>query len=199
MNEHRAADAQRADERRADERRAAERRAGAGRRAGDLHPADGLVDELDEAVLADLARLVGTADPVPAGLVERALFALTLENLRAEMMELRHVETPALAARGNEADEREMVRVSTITFACEPVTVMITMSESPTGGLCIDGWVAPAERYRVELYRPGDHIGVDSDEDGAFVLFDVPYGPTCLALRRADGTGPTVCTPVIEL
>ena len=163
------------------------------------HGPDGLVDAVDDAVLADLARVLDIIDPVPDGLVDRALFALTLEGLRAEMMELRHIETPALVARSNEADEREMVRVSTITFACEPVTVMITMSESPTGGLCIDGWIAPADRYRVELYRPGDHIGVDSDEDGAFVLFDVPYGPTCLALRRADGTGPTVCTPVIEL
>src|SRR5690606_21044851 len=116
-------------------------------------------------------------DPVPVDLVDRTLFALTLEGLRAEMMELRHVETPALAARSQET-EREMVRVSTITFACEPVTVMVNLSQSPTGqGLCIDGWVAPADRYRIELYRPGDQIGVDSDEDGAFVLFDVPSGP----------------------
>lgn len=159
---------------------------------------DGLLDELDEVVLADLARVLTQVDPVPDGLAERSLLALSLEGLQAEMMELRQVETPELVARGPEA-EREMVRVTTITFACEPVTVMIDLSQDPAGGLCIDGWVAPAEQYRVELYRPGGHMGVDTDEDGAFVLLDVPTGPSCLALRRADGDGPTVCTPVIEL
>jgi len=157
------------------------------------------LDAQDEALLTDLQRLFETADPVPEHLAGMSLFALTVEQLQADMLELEHVDTPALAARANEADEREVVRTGTITFACEPVTVMINLSESPTGGLCIDGWVAPAEHYRVELYQPGARVTVESDEDGAFVLFDVPEGPTCVALRRADGVGPTVCTPVIEL
>jgi len=153
----------------------------------------------DDALLTDLRRVFESVDPVPEDLVELSLFTLTIERLRADMIELETIATPALAARSSEADEREVVRTGTITFACEPVTVMINLSESPTGGLCIDGWVAPPESYRVELYQPGARVSVDSDDDGAFVLFDVPYGPTCLALRRADGTGPTVCTPVIEL
>lgn len=153
----------------------------------------------DEALLTDLRRVFRAVDPVPEHLAEVSLFAITVEQLRADMIELEHVDTPALAARANEADEREVVRTGTITFACEPVTVMINLSESPTGGLCIDGWVAPPESYRVELYQPGARVSVESDEDGAFVLFDVPEGPSCLALRRIDGTGPTVCTPVIEL
>ncbi len=161
--------------------------------------ADDPFDAGDEALLSDLSGVFSTIDPVPDRLAGLSLFAITVEQLRADMLELEHVDTPALAARANEADEREVVRTGTITFACEPVTVMINLSESPTGGLCIDGWVAPAEHYRVEIYQPGARVSVDSDEDGAFVLFDVPEGPTCLALRRADGTGPTVCTPVIEL
>src|SRR5690606_25358870 len=99
--------------------------------------------------LADLARVLTQVDPVPPGLADRTLLLLSLEGLRAEMVQLRRVETPELAARGPEA-EREMVRASTITFACEPVTVMISLSPSGTGGVCVDGWVAPAERYRVE-------------------------------------------------
>lgn len=153
----------------------------------------------DEVLLTDLRRVLEAVDPVPEDLVELSLFAITIEHLRADMIELEAVATPALAARSSEAEEREVVRTGTITFACEPVTVMINLSESPTGGLCIDGWVAPPGSYRVELYQPGARVSVDSDEDGAFVLFDVPEGPSCLALRRTDGTGPTVCTPVIEL
>lgn len=159
--------------------------------------AGALVDAHDEEALTALARVMASIDPVPEGLAERALFALTLERLRAEVLELEQVLTPELVARSHDA-EREMVRVSTITFASEPVTVMVNLSQTP-GGLCIDGWVAPAGAYRVELYRPGDHVATDSDEDGAFVLLDVPRGAACLALRRSDGTGPTVCTPVIEL
>lgn len=152
-----------------------------------------------EPLLSDLNALFRTIDPVPPELASMSLFAITVEQLRADMLELEHVETPELVARSHEAGEREVVRTGTITFACEPVTVMINLSESPTGGMCVDGWVAPAATYRVELYQPGSRLAVDSDDDGAFVLFDVPEGPTCLALCRTDGEGPTVCTPVIEL
>lgn len=155
--------------------------------------------EADEPLLSEIGSLFRTLDPVPEGLVEMSLFAVTVEQLRAEMLELEHVETPELAVRSHEAGEREVVRTGTITFACEPVTVMINLSESPSGGMCVDGWVAPAASYRVEIYQPGARLAVDSDDDGAFVLFDVPEGPSCLALRRTDGIGPTVCTPVIEL
>lgn len=153
----------------------------------------------DEPLLADIARVFRTVDPVPEGLTEMSLFAVTVEQLRAEMVELEHVETPELAARAHDADEREIVRTGTITFACEPVTVMINLSESPTGTVCVDGWVAPPAQYRVELYQPGSRLAIDSDVEGSFMLLDVPEGPSCLALRRADGEGPTVCTPVIEL
>jgi|SRR5690606_15989162 hypothetical protein len=157
--------------------------------------------EGQEPLLQDVRGLFRRVDPVPDGLVEMSLFAVMIEQLHAEAgtVELEHVETPELVARSNEASEREIVRTGTITFACEPVTVMINLSESPTGMLCVDGWVAPAAQYRVELYQPGARVTVDSDEDGGFVLLDVPEGPSCLALRRVDGEGPTVCTPVIEL
>src|SRR5690554_5957891 len=140
--------------------------------------------ERDEPLLSDLSSLFRAIDPVPEGLVEMSLFAITIEQLRADMLELEHVETPELAARSSEAGEREVVRTGTITFACEPVTVMINLSESPTGGMCVDGWVAPAAQYRVEIYQPGSRVAVDSDDAGAFVIFDVPEGPTCFALRR---------------
>lgn len=155
-------------------------------------------DAQDDELLTRLAGVLEVVDPVPERLEGLSIFTLTVEKMRAKMVELEHVDTPALAARA-EAGEREIVRTGTITFACEPVTVMITLSESPTGGLCLDGWAAPAAEYRVDLYQPGSTTSVTSDEDGAFVIFDLPEGPTCLALRRADETGPTVCTPVIEL
>lgn len=156
-------------------------------------------DAAEEALLDDLARVLATVDPVPERLVGLSRFTIEVERLREQMVALEPVETPALAARSSEAGEREIVRTGTITFACEPVTVMVNISESPTGRLCLDGWVAPGAAYRIDMYQPDATVSITSDDDGAFVLLDVEEGPTCLALRRADETGPTVCTPVIEL
>lgn len=156
------------------------------------------MDDRDREVLRALGRVLAQVDPVPEGLVDEVLLAMSVELLHAEVMELQETAVPELAVRSDTVDS-DTVRASTITFASEAVTVMITVSESPTGGLCIDGWAAPAERYTVELYRPDDRIRVESEEDGTFVILDVPDGRACLALRRADGSGPTVATPVIEL
>ena len=46
------------------------------------------LDAADLAVLTDLRRIMEQVDPVPPGLVERSLFALTLEGLHVELMEL---------------------------------------------------------------------------------------------------------------
>jgi len=153
----------------------------------------------DDHLLEELRELYRTVDPVPEHLAEFSVFAVRVEQMRREMVELQKVATPEAAARSHEAEEREVVRTGTITFACEPVTVMINISRSPTGSLCVDGWIAPQAAYRVELYQPGHQLATESGEDGTFVLLDVPEGPSCLALRRSDGTGPTVCTPVIDL
>lgn len=162
------------------------------------YPADEPLDAQDREVLDGLRGVLAQVDPVPDGLVEATVFAITLESLDAELMQLEQLDAPTLSVRSDTVDH-ETIHASTITFSCEAVTVMITISESPTGGLCIDGWAAPAERYAVELYRPDERVRVESDQDGGFVIFDVAPGRVCLALRRADSTGPTVCTPVIEL
>lgn len=164
----------------------------------DTHESSEAFDAAEDAIISRLGRVLDLVDPVPERLEGLSMFAIEVERMREQMVELEHVDTPALVAR-TEAGEREIVRTGTITFACEPVTVMVTMSESPTGGLCLDGWIAPAAQYRVDLYQPGKTVSVTSEDDGTFTLFDVPDGPTCLALRRADESGPTVCTPVIEL
>ncbi|MCL3860042.1 hypothetical protein [Actinotalea sp. K2] len=155
------------------------------------------MDAADHAVLEALARVLDRVDPVPAGLVDRSLFALTLEGLHAEVTELRVLELAVPAVRG--AGDRGTVEARTITFTSDPITVMITLSVAPSGGVRIDGWGAPAQRFSVELYRPGATVHAESDDGGSFVLPDVPRGPASLVLRPVDGAGPAVSTPVIEL
>ena len=155
------------------------------------HSEHDLLDEHDVAVLTGLGRVLARVDPVPPGLVDRTLFALTLEGLHTEVMGLQLLEVPESAVRG------DLVEARTITFTSEPVTVMITLSVSPTGGVRVDGWAAPAGPYEVELLRPGGSTRTQTDDDGSFVLPDVPPGPAGLVLRH--GKGPAVRTPVIEL
>ncbi|HMO10231.1 MAG TPA: hypothetical protein PKB06_01715 [Actinotalea sp.] len=151
------------------------------------------MDARDRALLAELARVVEKVDPVPDGLAERALFALTLADLQAEMVELVRMELPELAVRSE-----EQVLARTITFTAEPCTVMVTTSAGPDG-VRIDGWVAPAARCTITVYRPDGELHAESDGEGRFVIEAVPSGPASLVLRRVDGVGPTVSTPVIEL
>lgn len=146
----------------------------------------------DLALLADLGRVVAAADPVPDGLVERTLFALSLERLEAEVLELQ------LAAGALRSESSETVETRTVTFAASYVTIMITLSPDGPGRVRVDGWVAPAGRYLVGVERSEGTSTVETDEDGGFVLERVDTGPASLALRRADGTGPTITTPVIE-
>lgn len=142
----------------------------------------------DAALLADLARVLEAADPPPPGLAERALFALSLARLEAELAEIQHLVPAGIRSE-------EVVR--TVTFTASHVTVMITVTPTEPGLVRVDGWVAPGARYRIEVHRPGSVTEVDTDDDGAFVL-EVPAGAAGLVLHRADGTGPTVSTPVVE-
>ncbi|WP_251153525.1 hypothetical protein [Cellulosimicrobium sp. Marseille-Q4280] len=159
------------------------------------HSPDEPLDAVDVALLADLARIADELDPVPAGLVERSLFAITLAGLEAEVMELEYVQAPAMSVRG----DAPPVEARTITFTSESVTVMISLSPAEGGRVRVDGWAAPATALRVELHRPGSVTETASDDDGRFVFDAVDRGPASLVVRRADGTGGAVSTPVIEL
>ncbi|NTW40426.1 MAG: hypothetical protein HGA44_11165 [Cellulomonadaceae bacterium] len=157
------------------------------------YSADEVVDAHDLSLLADLARILDATDPPPADLADRALFALTLDGLQAEVMELHELEAPALALRG------DVVEARTITFTSEAITALVTLSVGVAGGVRVDGWCAPAARYRVELRRPSGAVAVESDDDGSFVFADVAPGPASLLLRAVHGDGPAVSTPVVEL
>ncbi len=152
-------------------------------------------DASDDVLLSDLARVLADEDPVPDGLVDRALFALTLEGLRAEVAQMERLGPPATAVRG----PVEPDRARTITFTTDQVTAMITLSPAAGGAVRIDGWAAPASTFVVELHRPGGGTRTESDADGRFVFDDVARGPASLVLRADRGAGAAVSTPVVEI
>jgi hypothetical protein len=100
----------------------------------------------DLALLRAVHDMWEMADPVPADLADRALFTLQLEDLEFELMRLHDTLAP-LGARGPET-------VSTVTFAAESLTVMVTVTDSGPHRRRIDGWLAPGAALRVELRTP---------------------------------------------
>jgi hypothetical protein len=159
--------------------------------------ADAPLDDVDVALLTRLARTVGVLDPVPAGLAERCLFAMTLAALETEVMELQRIETPAGSVRG----DAPPLEARTITFTHESLTVMIALSPSDDGTrVRVDGWVAPAAELVVELRQPDGNRETTTDEDGRFAFDSVDRGPASFLVRRVgDDDHGAVTTPVIEL
>jgi len=147
----------------------------------------------DEALLADLGRVLAAADPPPAGLVERVQFALELENLDFEIAQWERAE-PALAGVRSITDE------GTITFTVSDLTVMINLTRIGRNHR-IDGWLVPAGRHGVEV-RVAEHGSTSTvaDEGGRFVLDEVPRGTTQIVIS-VGGTGShrTVVTPAVVL
>lgn len=157
---------------------------------------DGPLDAHDVAVLERLGRAVQVVDPMPEGLVERSLFAMTLARLEAEAMELQQIDAPVGSVRG----DAPPLEARTITFTHERLTVMIALSPDDDGAhVRVDGWVAPADTLVVELRQPGGERTTSADADGRFAFTAVDRGPTSLVVRLADGGDVTVATPVIEL
>ncbi|MEU4671768.1 carboxypeptidase regulatory-like domain-containing protein [Amycolatopsis sp. NPDC023774] len=145
----------------------------------------------DETLLADLGRFLDELDPPPEDLVQRVQFALELENLDVEV------------ARWERAGELAGVRstaTGTITFTVSDLTVMINLTR--IGKLHrIDGWLAPAGEYEVEV-RVADKgtFSTVADEGGRFVLENVPCGTTQILVHLGEGPHRrTVVTPTVVL
>jgi hypothetical protein len=148
------------------------------------------MDDLDVAILRDIADLFAAIDPVPDGLVDRVQFALALEDIDAEVSRMR--EELSVAARGEEQSR-------TITFDSDSLTIMVTVSPAPGDAVRLDGWLAPPGEHRVELRTSEGQLSTDADERGCFVLRSVPRGLAQLIVRtsadQATQQGKSVVTP----
>lgn len=156
--------------------------------------ARGVLDESDAQVLDELAGLYERLDPVPPGLIDRIQFGITLDALEAEIAELQRTSDLA-GARSEGATAAQSVTFTSATF-----TTMVTITPTSSERVRVDGWVAPGAGVRVELRVVDGTLATTADEDGRFVLVDVPRGLAQFVLRPA-GTAPQppVITPSIEL
>lgn len=142
------------------------------------------LDDRDEAILRELGDVVCVVDPCPPGLVERITFALTVQALQAEVAEL--TSQPELVSRS--APAQEAARASTLTWSTDALSIMVTVTLEGPGRARVDGWLTVG-RAAVELdLGPGlEPRTATADEDGRFVLTDLPRTTVHLLVRPPGG------------
>jgi len=154
--------------------------------------ADGALDDVDAHVLDQLRHLHEVVDPPPADLVDRVKFAMTVAALEAEVADI--VSSATLeTVRGTDYD-----RADTVTFACDGLSVMVSIEHGATTRADIVGWVSETD-VEVELRERGRTRTAVVDEEGRFSFTGVERGLVNFVLRRGDVAAPPIITPAIEL
>lgn len=149
------------------------------------------LDADDLALLAAVRTAYEQRDPVPAGLLGRIEFELTLDALQTEAATLTRLDLAGSGARS------EPVR--SITFTSDSLTTMVTVTPQQPGTVRVDGWAAPGAGVRVELLLASGPRETTADEDGRFVFDQVPTGLAKFALHLPGPEGVTVVSPSVEL
>jgi hypothetical protein len=157
----------------------------------------GPIDEADGRALATLRRIYEVGDPVPPTLLDRVKFAITLDDLEAEVARLQREAVPEFDAARSE----DVLKAQTVTFTTDTLTTMVTITPLSTGGVRLDGWASPGAFLDVELRIGEETQHVVADEDGRFVFEHVDHGLAQFVLRQnggAEGDHPVI-TPAIEV
>ena len=149
------------------------------------------LDDGDVRALDAVADLYSTLDPVPAGLVERIRFGITLDALHAEIAELQR-DSDLAGVRTDDA-----TTVQTVTFTTARLSVVVTVTPLSAERARVDGWIAGEPGAGVELRSVAGVLTELSDEDGRFVFEDAPRGLAQFTVRPASA--PPVVTPSIEI
>ena len=153
------------------------------------------LDGLDIKILGRVATLFDTLDPVPADLVERLQFGISLDSLEFELAVLELNTGELLTARSDEASP-----VKSLTFTSDSLTTMVNIAPDGPDRVRIDGWLAPSGAATVELRQGSRNRTEQADADGRFSFTDVEHGLTRFTIRREGGQDRTpVATPAVEI
>ena len=147
----------------------------------------------DDDLLADLRRVAGIADPVPAHVRAAARAAFETRDLDARLAEL---VADSAESSGFEA-VRQVAEERLLSFATSDAQVEVTVRAEGAG------WTMMGQVFGVgpgaatlETGTPGS-IPLEVDDLGRFLVADVPGGPVRLRLRLAGGD--TVVTSWVTL
>lgn len=156
------------------------------------------LDATDQTLLAEVASMLDTLDPMPDDLVARVQFALALDEVYDEVAQMSRVLDDALAVRTELADA---TRTETLTFSADRLTAMVTVSTAGPGRVRLDGWVTPAGVRRVGVRMQGVDDETFTDESGRFVVGGLREGFVQLVFHPVgpDDAGGIVVTPLFKM
>ena len=161
---------------------------------GGLGPAEpGPLDDVDATILSEVRSLWGRVDPVPAGLAERAKFALTMHSLEAELAELTR---PELAL--TRLDEDEVARAESVTFTSSRASLLVTVTVLGGSTARLDGWVTVAGAV-VQVHTDAGEQVTTADDAGRFTFDEVRRGPVRFAVWPDGPQQRPVVTPPVDV
>jgi hypothetical protein len=160
--------------------------------AGPVRPG-GRLDGTDQSTLDALRGTWEAADPMPVGLLDRVRFALSVDDLHAEVGRITTMVGSDLVGAG--ARGAELAR--SITFDGASLAVAISVSPAGESEVRVDGWIAPAGSYHAELRVHGEKLRTTSDEYGRFAFARVGRGAVQLLVSEAAGARALITPAVV--
>ncbi|MFD6701047.1 MULTISPECIES: hypothetical protein [unclassified Microbacterium] len=148
----------------------------------------------DAALFARLRSAWGMHDPVPAGLADRMVAAVAVEDLGREYALLTLVEQEGPIAVRGETD------TATLQFSDGSTGVVVHVTTTEAHLRRIDGWVDGAVLV-VRLTQQDREWTAELANPGRFAFDAVPTGLSALrlVLRGADGEPTEFRTPMFEV
>ena len=140
----------------------------------------------EEAVFADLKRVIGGADPVPAEVVQAALASRTWRRVDAELAELVYDSVVDGALVRSSRGGRQL------TFEAPELTV-----EVEVGPGSLEGQLVPPQPGQVEVRHSDGSLTVAADRHGHFRVEAALHGPVSLRCQPDLGNVPTVTSWVV--
>lgn len=147
----------------------------------------------DAALFARMRRMWEDVDPMPAGLVDRMVAAVAVEDLSREYALLTLVEGTLAPVRG-ETD------TATLQFSDGTTSVLLHVTATEDGGRRVDGWV-DAAALAIRLIQGDREWSAEPGEHGRFAFDEVTPGVARLRLvvKDADGALRDFQTPQFEV
>lgn len=157
-----------------------------------MTPNDALapLDSSDRDLLTAVAAAANRHDPPPRGLVDRVLFALSLELMSAEIAAFEAADL--VPARGIDP-----ATTDTVTFTASSLSLMLVTTDID-GGVRIDGWVTGGG-VTVEAHCANAVFSEVSDATGRVSWPLLPHGSVRFLIHPTRQDQRPVITPAIEV
>lgn len=150
------------------------------------HDADAPLTDDDLALLAALAEAQEAADPMPPGMLDRIVWAVSLELMNAE-----------LAVLTSDALQPARAEVDTLTFTASTTSLMVTWAPCDEG-VQVAGWITGGG-VRVDLHTSTAVYTSTSDATGRLEWPAMHPGSVRFVIHPVRAGDRAVATPFVEI